>query len=131
MSCSFEMMGGQCGEAEEGPRERFGAETEILFYLFQAPDTPHLAFPSSSPLLIFSALVFCYVTEVIGCARGCAAGTSNGTSGRSKAREARSEVKRHRLMLFQALKKVFLYQEVFYSSTSNSLSVYPLCQCLH
>lgn len=64
-----------------------------FFYLFVSgctPDAPQsLALPSSSAPLIFSALVFCYVTAEIGCAQGRAGGTGNGTSGRSKAREGK------------------------------------------
>lgn len=98
MSCSFE-IGAQCGEAEEG-----GCNVWFGWKLFSGctPDTPQsLALPSSSAPLIFSALVFCYVTVVIGCARGHAGGTGNGTSRRSEAREGMSRVKRHRFMLLQ------------------------------
>lgn len=94
----------------------------FLFVSGRAPDTSQsLALPSSSAPLIFSALVSCYVTAAIGCARGRAGGAGNGTSGRSKAREGRSKVKRHRFMLLQQVLIEVLYQEVSYLSICMSI----------
>lgn len=104
-----------------------------FFFLFVSgytPDTPQsLALPSSSPApLIFPALVFCYVTVVIGWAWGRAGGTGNGNGGRSKAREGSSKVKMHRFMLLQqALTEVsYIKRHLIYLYVCLSISVYLL-----
>lgn len=77
-------------------------ERLFLFVLGSTPDTlQSLGLPSCSAPLIFSALVFRYVTSEIACAQGRAGSVGNGTSGRSKAGEGRSNVKRHHFVLPQ------------------------------
>lgn len=128
--------GRQWGEAEEGTPNDLSGNCERLFKNIFICFRLHTWRSSVSCLAVFLcytdllALVFCYVTVMIGCAWGHARGTGNGTSGRSKAREERSKVKRHCFMLLKQvltevsyIKRLLIYLYVY-------VHLFTYCICL-